>query len=155
MKRWWVVFAAVTLAVGIGLVGSGLLGLGPLYRLRDPIRCPLHEVELSDRLVTTEGTAHYPIRVKLNIPGTLFRQERNVWVYPLFEKGDTLGRNIRYLVSTPVPPDELAGFEDRTLTARVAPPTNRRLNRETLQAFLLEGYDFAEELLVLEEIRDS
>jgi hypothetical protein len=71
-------------------------------------------------------------------------------VYPLLKKGDTLGREIHVLLRTPVQPDDLYGFEDRTLEGFARPPGNL-VDRTVKDTLLKKGYHFTSDFVLVEE----
>ena len=151
LKKTVAVVGGLLLAVLV-LAGVSYSGRGPLAYHPPPVDLPLSQVTQGHRTVHVRGTAHYPVRVKLTVKPNFYSPLQTRWVFPLFERGDTMSKEIHWLVTSTVPPDELASFEDRELTAIVRRPTTRRLNKATLEAFMLAGYDIADDLLVLEDM---
>ncbi len=150
MGAAFVVFLFLSLAV------MGWYGIGPMERLLlpEPVSVPLLDVAPGHKVVTVEGTAHYPLRVKQRVKNSLFGSQYDVWLFPFFQRGDTTGREIRFLVSSPREPEQMLGFEDRRVTAVVRKPTTSRLSVAVLEAFERKGYTFADDFLLLEEMKD-
>lgn len=96
------------------------------------------------RGVRLTGTAHLQARLRQTAGGETF------YLYPMLPKGDTLGREIHVLLRTPVQPDDLYGFEDRTIEGFARPPGNLvdRTVKDTLQG---KGYHFTDDFVLVEE----
>jgi hypothetical protein len=96
------------------------------------------------RGVRLSGTAHLQARLRQTAGDETF------YVYPLLAKSDTLGREIHVLLRTQVKPDELYGFEDRTIEGFARPPGNLvdRTVKNTLQK---KGYHFTDDFVLVEE----
>lgn len=105
----------------------------------------LAELTLKDRGVEVHGTAHYPVRLQM---GTGSRGDAPVYVFPLFETGDTLGREVRVLVMTTAPPDPLLGYEDRTIRGLVRPAAGM-VPEAARDALKLQGYKLSDDTLLI------
>ena len=114
-----------------------------------PESLDLPQVDITHPVVTTAGTAHYPVRVKQVFRNGVLGRQYTVWLYPLFPLGDILGKEIQYLVLDPRQPDPILGFEDRSFTAEVAEPTEKKVTLRVREAFQAEGYTFADDWLLL------
>jgi len=108
-----------------------------------------HPVSVSDvtrnhRGVRIAGTAQFAVRLNQTMPdGTV------IWVFPLMETGDTLGREIKVLVRSPRGPDKLTTYEDMTVEGLARPP-GRLVDPKTREVFLQGGYNFAEGYVLVE-----
>ena len=108
-----------------------------------------HPVSVSDvtrthRGVQIQGTAQFVVRVNQTMP-----DGEVIWVFPLMEPGDTLGREIKVLVRSTRGPDKLTTFEDMTVEGLARPP-GRLVDPKTRELFLEGGYDFAEGYVLVE-----
>jgi hypothetical protein len=101
------------------------------------------------RGVQIQGTAHLEARLRQTIPG----EAGELWLYPLLPKGDLMGRTVRVLVQTSRKPDELYGFEDRTLQGFARPP-GRAVPASAREALEKKGYLLADDLVLVEEWTD-
>ena len=108
-----------------------------------------HPVLVSDvtrthRGVQLQGTAQFVVRVNQTMP-----DGEVIWVFPLMEPGDTLGRDIKVLVRSTRGPDKLTTFEDMMVEGLARPP-GRLVDPKTRELFLEGGYDFAEGYVLVE-----
>jgi hypothetical protein len=101
-------------------------------------------IDRDHRGVRITGTAHLQARLRQTAGGQTF------YVYPLLAKGDTLGREIHVLLRTQVEPDDLYGFEDRTIEGFARPPGNL-VDRTVKDTLLKKGYHFTEDFVLVEE----
>ncbi len=108
-----------------------------------------HPVSVSDitrshRGVRVQGTAHFVVRMHQTMP-----DGQRIWVFPVMEPGDTLGREIKVLVRSKTGPDKLTTFEDMTIEGLARPP-GRLVDPKTREVFLEGGYDFADGYVLVE-----
>ena len=108
-----------------------------------------HPVSVTDvtrahRGVQIRGTAQFVVRLNQTMP-----DGERVWVFPLMEPGDTLGREIKVLVRSAQGPDKLTTFEDMTVEGLARPP-GRLVDPKTREVFMDGGYDFAEGYVLVE-----
>ena len=147
-KLLWTVIPPVVLvlAVTVGVIWWDR-GAPPGFRPT------IHDVAVSEvsrehRGVRVNGTAHYPVRLRLTREGgeTLF-------LFPIFEKGDTSSREISVMVQTTRAPDELLGFEDMTVEGLARPP-GAEVPRDARQALEQAGYYFTEDFVLIQAFDD-
>jgi len=119
-----------------------------------PETIALSSVDLSHKVVTTTGTAHYPTRIKQVVHNGFLGRDATVWLYPLLPPGDVLHRDIHFLVMDTREPDPLLGYEDRTITARVSLPTEREVDKRVRDAYAAQGYTFSDGWLLLRTVED-
>ena len=139
--------ALVVVFVALGLVTwrrGALPGFQPT--VHDVAWSALSE---ADRGVRVSGTAHYPVRLKAGDPA----DGPVSYLFPLFDKGDTAGREIRVLVKTRIAPDPLLGYEERTVVGLVQPIGNS-VPSDARHALELEGYTFAPAPLLITTFED-
>jgi hypothetical protein len=114
-----------------------------------PVDVTVDTISRDNRGVRLSGTAHLQARLKQTASGT-----DAVWyLYPLLAKGDTAGREIHVMLRTTIAPNDLYGFEDRTVTGFARPP-GRLVTREVREALLQKGYSFDEDFVLVEEWAD-
>jgi hypothetical protein len=109
----------------------------------------VQEIDFENRGVRIQGTAHYEVRLWQTMgDGARF------FVFPLMAPGDTTGREVQVLVRTARPPDDLATYEDVLIDGLARPPGDR-VGHTIWQALRNHGYDFADEVVLVEshEIR--
>ena len=110
----------------------------------------LEDITLDNRGVRVKVTAHYEARVKQRTPGT----DDVWWLFPVFERGDTMGRVITAVVRTTNEPNTLYGFEDLTVEGFVRPP-GRLVPREAREGIIgTSSYVFDEGYVLIEEFTD-
>lgn len=146
-KRRVVSFVGASLASLLLVLGYATWERGAPPGCRPPVHeVPIEQLSLEHRGVRVSGTAHYPVRIQINSGD---RGGGKVFAFPLFPRGDTTAREIRVLVYSPVAPDPLLGFEDRTVEGLVRPPGSKvpEQLRDTLKMY---GYSFADDYVVLE-----
>ncbi len=107
------------------------------------------EIDFDDRGVRIQGTAHYEVRLWQ----TMKDQER-FHVFPLMAFKDTTGRDIRVLVRSSRPPDDLSMYEDMVIDGLARPPGDR-IGPKIKQTLKNHGYTFADQVVLVEahEIR--
>lgn len=112
----------------------------------DPTPHPVSvsDVTRSHRGVQIQGTAHFVVRLHQTMP-----DGKRIWVFPLMEPGDTLGREIKVLVRSATGPDKLTTFEDMVVEGLARPP-GRLVDPKTREVFLEGGYDFADGYVLVE-----
>ena len=103
------------------------------------------EISRDNRGVRISGTAHYEARVQQRTA------DGDTWVlFPLFPKGDTLGREAHVLVRSTREVDSLYSFEDRTIVGMARPP-GRLVPRAAREAFTDRGYMLTDDFVLIEE----
>lgn len=142
------------------LMGGGVVLFAVLYPLRlarrwpfdtwpTPVDTPLAEVRAEQDGVRVSGTAHYPVRILQRRPARTLIPAATWYLYPLFPTNDTVSREIRVLVASPVEPEEGVGFEDMTVTGLARPP-RAVLGPDVEKAFVDAGYTFAADYVAVE-----
>ncbi len=139
--------ALAVLAIAVGVVWWDR-GAPPGFRPRT-VEVRPSELTYDHRGVDVTGTAHYPIQ----LVQTGGRSGTKYWLFPLFEKGDTMGRHILVLVRSPRQPDELLAFEDRRVRGLARPPGGT-VGPEVRKAFTEAGYSLDDRLVLIEEFED-
>lgn len=133
--------------IAIGLVWW-FRGAPPGFRPTPVERTP-DQVSLDDRGVKVVGTAHYPVHLKQ----TSKDQETTWYLFPLFNKGDTMGRRIHVMVRTTHRPDPILGFEDMTVEGLARPP-GMLVPSAAREALEQKGYTFDPDFVLIEEWDD-
>lgn len=118
-------------------------GAPPGFR-PEAVEVTVDTISRDNRGVRISGTAHLQARLRQTAGGETF------YVYPLLAKSDTLGREIHVLLRTQVEPDDLYGFEDRTIEGFARPPGNL-VDRTVKDTLLKKGYHFTEDFVLVEE----
>jgi hypothetical protein len=145
--------------VGLPLVGSILaLVAASWWLLGGTERGPVHYVKvgfedltLSEPHIEIDGMAHYTVVIHQRVPGNLFRDERELYVFALFPEHDTQSRSIPLLVRSRNKPEDLVTYEMMTLRGTLRPPIRDVLPFQTEGLFGKRGdYFFADHLLVLD-----
>ena len=150
--------------VGLPLVGS-LLGLVAVFWwfFGGTERAPVHYVKvnfedltLSEPHIEIDGMAHYTVVIHQRVPGNLFRDERELYVFALFPEHDTKSRSIPLLVRSSSKPEDLVSYEMMTVQGTLRPPIRDVLPFQTEALFGKRGdYFFADYLLVLDAVEDA
>ena len=115
----------------------------------------MHDVAISEitrdhRGVRVHGTAHYGVQVRQQTA-----DGEQAWtLFPLFEKGDVEGRQIRVMIRTTREPDQLYSYEELTVEGLARPP-GRLVPSNTQESLLKMGYDFAEGFVLIEEFDED
>ena len=118
-------------------------GAPPGFR-PESIDVDVSTINRDHRGVRIRGTGHLQARV---------RQEsgEDTWyLYPLLPPGDTLGREVRVLLRTQTKPDDLYGFEERTVEGFARPPGNL-IDRVVLSTLEKNDYILMDDFVVVEE----
>jgi hypothetical protein len=150
--RWPWVAGAIVLLAGVSLVALGYARIGPLSDLAGPESLDLSQVTRDKGYVAVNGTLHYAVRVQENLrAGAMHFRDEKVVVAPLLPPGDTRSREVHVLVLTPVIPDTIVDFEERTVIGHVLEPNPTLLTNEVLKAWQLIGYTFVPDFVVLKE----
>lgn len=120
---WFAAVAAAILAVGVGwrVIGEGIAPCDAYTAV------PLHEVDAADGCITVTAQAHYDVVVNQRAPGNLLVADKQYYLFPLFEEGDTSNRAIRVFVRTERPPESLVTYETMTVSGRLQPITSREI----------------------------
>jgi hypothetical protein len=154
MKRAPLLTLVALVVLGGLLVGLGFLRVGPLSDLAGPEPVAFSDLTPSKGYVRVSGMLHYALRVQVRLrAGALRLADEDVIVAPLFAPGDTSGREIRYLVLTPVIPDAILDFDERTVTGHLVKPSGKLVSDMVLDAYRRVGYTFAPDWAVLKEDR--
>jgi len=131
------------------LVGASVFALIWWERGAPPGFLPTpHDVSIQDitrnhRGVRVEGTAHYGLRIVQTTA------EVSWYLYPLFEPGDTMGREIKVLVRSTVQPEPLLGFEDLVIEGFARPP-GRLIDASITTGLREYGYTFVDDYVLVE-----
>ena len=147
MKKLAPLYAA--LAIGLVLFFLWSARLPPFDGHPEPEDVAFEDVRVEHDTVRVSGTAHYPLRVAQERPGTFGRADSTWYLFPLFARQDTAGRFITVMVASPSEPESLASFEDLTLEGWALPPA-AAMTPELVKAFESQGYSFADDYVVLE-----
>lgn len=151
MKKLALVVLGPILVVALAALGFVWWerGAPPGFR-PTPVDVTVDSISRDNRGVTLTGTAHLQARLKQTSSGS-----DEVWyLYPLMSKGDTTGKDIHVMLRTTVKPNDLYGFEDRTVTGFARPP-GRLVTRDVREALLQKGYSFDEDYVLVEEWADA
>lgn len=112
-----------------------------------PHDVPWAQLSLDDRGVRVEGTAHYPVRLRLTSGDG--DDQQVTWLFPFFARGDTTSKEVRVLVHSHRQPDELLSFEDLTVTGLARPP-GATVPRSARKALEEQGYFFAKDVVLID-----
>lgn len=118
-------------------------GAPPGFR-PEAVDVDVESITRDHRGVRISGTAHLQARLRQTAGGETF------YVYPLLPKSDTLGREIHVILRTTVQPNDLYGFEDRSIEGFARPPGNV-VDRTVKKALQKKGYHFTEDFVLIEE----
>jgi hypothetical protein len=118
---------------------GALPGLRPTYH---PVT--VASIDLDDRGVRIQGTAHFEVRLWQ----TMEDGER-FFVFPLMKPGDTISRDIRVLVRTDRPPDDLSTYEDMIVDGLALPP-GRQVGHKIKKSLKNQGYTFMDDVVLVE-----
>ena len=147
MKKLAPLFAAMAAALVLFFLWSARLW--PFDGHPEPEEVALADLTVEHDAVRVTGTAHYPVRVTQERQGRFGHVGGTWYVFPLFDKGDTMSRTIRVIVATPVPIDDLAQYEDMTVEG-YALPSPAAMTPSTEDMFQEQGYTFADDYFVVE-----
>lgn len=117
----WVLVGAASLvavAVGLRLTAAGRAACP------DFTEVDVSEVDAASGCVTVTGQAHYEVIVKQRVPGNLFTEDREYFLFPVFPQGDTSDRAIKLFVRTERKPESLVTYETMTVSGRLEPVTS-------------------------------
>lgn len=127
--------------------------LPPFYGHPNTKVVEIDDLRSSMITVTVHGTAHYPLRISQPRPKTLTRPARTWWLFPLFPPDDTTSRDVRVMVMSTVEPDPILSYEDMTVDGWVR-SGDEQVTPELRKAFEDEGYEFADEVVLIERFAD-
>lgn len=146
MRRWLPFVLPFVLVLGVGLA---LFARGDTEPTSFTWRT-LDALDLSVPHVRVSGMAHYPVVVEQHVPGNLFRDPQDLYLFPLFPAYDTEGRRIEVLVRTTRKPDPFVSYELMTIEGTLSRPTPDTVPFDT-EILLGErsDYHFADDMLVL------
>ncbi len=151
-KRRLLTFVAVLVALGLGGAFVASRGELPFLPRGEPSAVSFEELDSGSGYVEVVGTAHYPVRVRQTFEATWLKPEPpTLHIFPLFAKGDTMGREIRILVLSQAEPDRVLGLEDRVVRGQIRRPTSRLLTRGVMDTFREHAYGFDADFLLLIE----
>lgn len=152
MRRWLpfaILFAAVFVAGSVGVaVARGWIGG---EQRGEPVYTAIDDLDPTVPYVRVSGMAHYTAVVEQHVPGTLFHDPQDYYLYALFPPYDTESRAITVLVRTDREPEDLVSYELMTLEGRVSKPT---LDEVPFDTEIILGkqtdYYFSDHLLLIE-----
>lgn len=153
MRRYLPFLVPIALAsVAVGPIGFWMSRDGrPLFSEPSYQLVPLDEAHpLEAEFVEVSGMSHYPVVVRQEIPGNLFRSARTVFLFPLMQPHDVDGRLVRLVVRTERQPAKLVSYEFMRVRGKVKIATARQVPFGTEEMLGRKGYYFADELLVIE-----
>lgn len=127
--------------------------LPPFYGHPNTKVVAVGELRSSMIAVSVHGTAHYPLRISQPRPKTLTRPARTWWLFPLFPPDDTTGRSVRVMVMSTEEPDPIISFEDMTVDGWVR-SGDELVTPDLRKAFQDEGYEFEDEVVLIERFAD-
>lgn len=107
------------------------------------------QVGYDHRGVRLEGTAHYAAKLVQRSGGG----DRTWYLFPVLDKGDTMGRYVEVVVRTTVEPDPLLGFEDVVIEGLARPPGSV-VGPQAREAMIEAGYELDEKLVLIEAYDD-
>lgn len=149
------------LAISFALLGLGVLlfflwmvRLPPFDGHSEPVATPLSELRFDQDAVRVEGTAHYALKVSYDVPAKWGRQAHTRWLFPLFERQDTMGRSVTTMISSPVAPENLVSFEDMVVEGEARKP-QIAMTASVETAFKELGYTFAEDYVLVVVYREE
>ncbi len=152
------------LKIGLPLGGTVLAVVAAFWWLlgadggapKDYVNVGFDDIALSEPHIEIDGMAHYTVVIHQRLPGNLFRDERELYVFALFPEHDTQSRSIPLLVRSPHKPEELVSYEIMTLRGTLRAPTRDVLPFQTEGLFGKRGdYFFADHMLVLDVAADD
>ncbi len=146
MRKLAVPFAL--LGLGVMLYFLWVVRLPPFDGHPEPVPTALVDLRVEQEAVRVEGTAHYPLRVSYDVPAQWGRPAHTRWMFPLFERQDTMGRFITTMVSSPEEPENLVSFEDMIVSGEARKP-QVAITPTVQQAFKDAGYSFAEDYVLV------
>ena len=150
--------------VGLPIVGSflGLVAVswwffgGAERAPVDYVKVGFEDLTLAQPHIEIDGMAHYTVVIHQRVPGNLFREERELYVFALFPEHDTKSRSIPLLVRSSNKPEDLVTYEMMTVRGTLRPPTREVMPFQTEALFGKRGdYFFADHLLVLDVAADD
>ena len=100
------------------------------------------------RGVLLEGTAHHTVRLLQRTEGA-----EDWYLVPVFERGDTMGRDAHVLWRTQRPPDDLISYEDVAVEGFARPP-GALVPRQAQEALEQRGYSLTKDYVLVEEYSD-
>lgn len=151
-KHRLLTFVALLVVLALGGTLVAFRGQLPLLPRGEPSVVTFEQLDRDSGHVEVMGTLHYPVRVTQTFEATWLRPEPPTQhIFPLFAKGDTMGREIRVLVLSEVEPDRMFGLEDRLVRGEIERPNSRLLNRGVLDTFHEHSYQFDADFLLLIE----
>ena len=137
----------IVLSIGIGLWSWEH---GALPGFRPPVvEVSVDTITKDHRGVRISGTAHYGAKLRQ----TAMETDTVWWIYPLTARGQTQERTVQVVIRTTRTPDQLLGFEDRTLEGFARPP-GRLLPQDARTALRQKGYELHEDVMLVEEWTD-
>lgn len=152
MKHPRLLFLGLLGSAALVMVGLGFLRMGPLSRLAGPELITLDQVDSSKGYVEVEGMLHYTIRIQERLrAGAIHFTDLEVIVAPLMPPGDTRSREIRVLVLTPVIPEAIIDFDERSIRGKVLKPGPTLVTDPIIKAWEMIGYTFAPDYVILKE----
>jgi hypothetical protein len=159
VKRFVVFLVPFAAIVTIGIAAK-VITSGEAIKRGTPVDMDWGDLGEDVPFVRVRGTAHYPVVIRQRVPGNLLVEERELFLFPLFDASDTSGRGIRVLVRTEREPDNLVSFETMTLEGYVSVPTPENVPFETEIALgKRSDYFFTDGMLLLEpwkvEVKDE
>ncbi len=140
----------VILTIGLTLAlrakfADPALSYGPV------VEVAYNDINIGTRDIRVKGMAHYPIVINQRVPGNLFFEEKNYYLYALFAPYDTKERAIRVIVRTERPPPSLVSYEYMTIEGHLSFPTQDQVPFETeIELGKKTDYFFIDEMLLLE-----
>ncbi len=146
MRKLAVPFAL--LGLGVVLFFLWMVRLPPFDGHPEPIDTPLSDLRTDQDAVRVAGTAHYPLRVSYDVPAQWGRPAHTRWLFPLFERQDTMGRFVTTMVSSTAPPEELVAFEDVVVSGEARKP-QIAVTPTVERAFQDAGYSFAQDYVLV------
>ncbi len=107
------------------------------------------EITYDHRGVRLVGTAHYKVRLTQKASGG----DRSWYLFPVLEKGDTMGNHVRVIVRTEQAPDPMLGFEDVVVEGLARPP-GAVIGPQVREALIEAGFELDEKLVLVEAWTD-
>jgi len=143
------------LAIPFALLGLGVLlfflwvvRLPPFDGHPEPVPTALADLRFDQDAVRVEGTAHYALKVSYEVPARWGRPAHTRWLFPLFERQDTMGRFVTTMISSPDAPERLVSFEDMVVEGEARKP-QIAMTASVESAFQDLGYTFAEDYVLV------
>lgn len=115
----------------------------------EPVPTALAELSYDQDAVRVEGTAHYVLRVSYDVGERWGRPAHKRYLFPLFERHDTMGRHILAMVSSPHEPERLVSFEDLAIDGEARKP-QVAVTASVVRAFQEAGYSFDDDYVLVE-----